>query len=68
MNFKNKTDENKIVIRNKARLVAKGYNQLEGKFFYETYAAVARLESIRMLLAFACCKLFTLHQMNVKSN
>jgi hypothetical protein len=41
-----------VVTRNKARLVAKGYSQLEGLDFGETYAPVARLESIRILLAY----------------
>ena len=50
--FRNKLDEHGIVIRNKARLVAKGYNQEEEINYEETYAPVARLEAIRMLLAF----------------
>ena len=49
--FKNKQDENGIIVRNKARLVAQGYSQVEGIDFDETYAPVARLESIRILLA-----------------
>ncbi|GJY74443.1 retrovirus-related pol polyprotein from transposon TNT 1-94 [Tanacetum coccineum] len=53
--FKNKLDENGVVSRNKARLVAQGYNQKEGIDFDETYAPVARLESIRILLAYECC-------------
>ena len=65
--FRNKLDENGNVIRNKARLVAKGYNQQEGIDFDETYAPVARLEAIRLLLAFACCMDFKLFQMDVKS-
>ncbi|GJR84714.1 retrovirus-related pol polyprotein from transposon TNT 1-94 [Tanacetum coccineum] len=48
--FRNKLDENGIVSRNKARLVAQGYNQQEGIDYDETYASVARLESIRILL------------------
>jgi hypothetical protein len=51
--FHNKQDEHGMVIRNKARLVAKGYSQVEGLDFGETYAPVARLESIRILLAYA---------------
>ncbi|GKV17686.1 hypothetical protein SLEP1_g28155 [Rubroshorea leprosula] len=65
--FRNKLDENGIVVRNKARLVAKGYCQEEGNDFDETFAPVARLEAIRMLLAVACFKGFTLYQMDVKS-
>jgi hypothetical protein len=47
---KNKLDEHGTVIRNKARLVAQGYTQIEGIDFDETFAPVARLESIRILL------------------
>ena len=64
--FRNKLDENGIVIRNKARLVAKGYNQEEIDY-KETYAPVARLEAIRMLLAYASIMDFKLYQMDVKS-
>jgi hypothetical protein len=56
--FRNKQDEHGVVTSNKARLVAKGYSQVEGLDFDETYAPVARLESIRILLAY---------QMDVKS-
>ncbi|PKU66353.1 Retrovirus-related Pol polyprotein from transposon TNT 1-94 [Dendrobium catenatum] len=65
--FKNKMNDSGVVIRNKARLVAKGYNQIEGIDFEETFAPVARLEAIRVLLAFACFKSFKLFQMDVKS-
>ena len=65
--FRNKSDENGTIVRNKARLVAQGYNQEEGIDYEETFAPVARLESIRMLFAFACHKGFTLYQMDVKS-
>ena len=51
--FKNKLDENRVVARNKARLVTKGYNQEEGIDFDGTFAPISRLESIRMLLAYA---------------
>jgi len=61
-------DEHGIVIRNKARLVAKGYNQEEGIDYEETYALVARLEAIRMLLAFTFIMDFKLYQMDVKSS
>ncbi|GJY74480.1 retrovirus-related pol polyprotein from transposon TNT 1-94 [Tanacetum coccineum] len=66
--FKNKLDENGVVSRNKARLVAQGYNQQEGIDFDETYAPVARLESIRILLAYTCAHDFKLFQMDVKSD
>jgi len=65
--FKNKIDEQGVIVRNKARLVAKGYNQEEGIDFGETYVPVARLEAVRLLLAYACLKGFKLHQMDVKS-
>ncbi|GJX93829.1 retrovirus-related pol polyprotein from transposon TNT 1-94 [Tanacetum coccineum] len=65
--FRNKLDENGVVSRNKARLVAQGYNQQEGIDYDETYALVARLESIRILLAYACALDFKLFQMDVKS-
>ena len=65
--FRNKMDENDIIIRNKARLVAQGFNQEEGIDYEETFALVARLEAIRMLLAFACFKDFVLYQMDVKN-
>nr|GEW70808.1 retrovirus-related Pol polyprotein from transposon TNT 1-94 [Tanacetum cinerariifolium] len=65
--FKNKLDGNGVVSRNKPRLVAQGYNQQEGINYYETYAPVARLESIRILLAYACALDFKLFQMDVKS-
>jgi len=60
-------DENGNIVRNKARLVAKGYNQEEGIDFDETYAPVARLEVVRLLLAYACMCNFKLSQMDVKS-
>ncbi|GKD02589.1 retrovirus-related pol polyprotein from transposon TNT 1-94 [Tanacetum coccineum] len=65
--YRNKLDENGVVSRNKARLVAQGYNQQEGIDYNETYAPVARLESIRILLAYACALDFKLFQMDVKS-
>ena len=60
-------DGSEIVVRNKARFVAQGYSQEEDIDFDETYALVARLKAIRILLAFACFKDFKLYQMNVKS-
>nr|GEW69529.1 copia protein [Tanacetum cinerariifolium] len=65
--FRNKLDKNGIVSQNNARLVAQGYNQQEGIDYDETYAPVARLESIRILLAYACALDFKLFQMDVKS-
>ncbi|GJS69018.1 retrovirus-related pol polyprotein from transposon TNT 1-94 [Tanacetum coccineum] len=65
--FRNKLDKNGIVSRNKARLVAQGYNQQEGIDYDETYAPVTRLESIRILLAYAFTLDFKLFQMDVKS-
>nr|GEU31321.1 hypothetical protein [Tanacetum cinerariifolium] len=65
--FRNKLDENDVVLRNKARLVAQGYNQQEGIDYDETYAPVARLESIRISLAYACALDLKLFQMDVKS-
>ncbi|TYK22563.1 gag-pol polyprotein [Cucumis melo var. makuwa] len=50
--FKNKTDESESVIRNMARLVAQGYAQVEGVDFDETFAPIARLEAIRLLLIY----------------
>ncbi|KAH1098092.1 hypothetical protein J1N35_015013 [Gossypium stocksii] len=65
--FKNKLDENGNFVRNKSRLVAKGYSQEEDIDNDESYASVARLEVIRMLLAFVCSNNFKLFQMDVKS-
>ncbi|KAJ9565777.1 hypothetical protein OSB04_001743 [Centaurea solstitialis] len=65
--FKNKKDEDGIVVRNKARLLAKGYRQQEGIDYNETFAPVARIEAIRMFLAYAAHKDFTVYQMDVKT-
>jgi hypothetical protein len=65
--FRNKQDEFGVVTKNKARLVGKGYTQVEGLDFGDTYAPVARLESIRILLTYATHHDFKLHQMDVKS-
>jgi len=59
--FKKKLDEQGVIVRNKARLVAKGYNQEEWIDFGETYAPVARLEAVRLLLAYAYMNGFKLH-------
>ena len=60
-------DENDIIVRNKVRLVAQGNNQQERIDYEETFAPIARLEAVRMLLAFVCYKNFILYQMDVKS-
>jgi hypothetical protein len=65
--WKNKEGEKGEVVRNKSRLVAQGYSQKEGIDYEETFAPVARLEVIRILLAFSMAKGFKLYQMDVKS-
>ena len=64
--FKNKTDEDSEIIRNKSRFMSQGYTQVEGVDFDESFAPVARLESIRILLSIACTMDFKLYQMDVK--
>ncbi|XP_019171969.1 PREDICTED: uncharacterized protein LOC109167406 [Ipomoea nil] len=59
--------EDGLIVRNKARLVAKSYCQEEGIDFDETFAPIARLEVIRMLLDYATYKDFKVYQMDVKS-
>ena len=54
-------------MRNKARLVVKGFHQQEGIDYTEVYAPVARLESIRIFLAFTSWKGFKVYQLDVKS-
>jgi hypothetical protein len=63
----NKEGGNGEVVRNKSRLVAQGFSQKEGIVYEETFAPVARLEAIRILLAFSVAKGFKLHKMDVKS-
>ncbi|GJW87194.1 retrovirus-related pol polyprotein from transposon TNT 1-94 [Tanacetum coccineum] len=63
---KNKYDAKNIVVRNKTRLVAKGYKQEEGIDFEESFAPVARLEAVRMFIAYAAHKNITIFQMDVK--
>ena len=65
--FRNKTNKEGIVIHNKAHLVAEGNSQVEGVDFDETFAPVARMESIRVLLALACHLKFKFYQINVKT-
>jgi hypothetical protein len=65
--WKSKEGDKGEVVRNKSRLVAQGFSQKEGIDYKETFALVARLEAIRVLLAFSVAKGFKLHQMDVKS-
>ncbi|GJY17999.1 putative ribonuclease H-like domain-containing protein [Tanacetum coccineum] len=65
--YRNKKDERGIVIRNKARLVAQGYTQEEGIDYDDVFAPVARIEAIRLFLAYALFKDFAVYQMDVKS-
>nr|GFD19315.1 retrovirus-related Pol polyprotein from transposon TNT 1-94 [Tanacetum cinerariifolium] len=65
--FKNKKDESSLVIQNKARLIAIGYSQQEGIDYDEMFAPVARIEAIRLFLAYAAHKDFTVFQMDVKT-
>ncbi|GKD99775.1 putative ribonuclease H-like domain-containing protein [Tanacetum coccineum] len=62
----NKRDERSIVVKNKARLVAQRFRQEEGIDYDEVFAPVARIEAIRLFLAFASYKGFTVYQMDVK--
>ncbi|GJS15410.1 gag-pol polyprotein [Tanacetum coccineum] len=65
--WKNKRDEENTVIRNKSCLVAKGYAQKEGIDFEESFAPVALLEVVRLFIAYAAHKSFTVYQMDVKT-
>nr|GFC76406.1 retrovirus-related Pol polyprotein from transposon TNT 1-94 [Tanacetum cinerariifolium] len=65
--WKNKRDEENTVIRNKSRLVAKGYAQKEGVDFEESFAPVSRLEAVRLFIAYAAHKSFTIYQMDIKT-
>ncbi|GJS47894.1 putative ribonuclease H-like domain-containing protein [Tanacetum coccineum] len=65
--YRNKKDKRGIMIRNKARLVAQGYTQEEGIDYDEVFALVARIEAIRLFLAYAAYKDFVVYQMDVKS-
>ncbi|GJR17002.1 ribonuclease H-like domain-containing protein [Tanacetum coccineum] len=65
--YRNKKDERGIVIKNKARLVAQGHTQEEGIDYDEVFAPVARIEAIRIFLAYASYMGFTVYQMDVKS-
>nr|GEV36817.1 ribonuclease H-like domain-containing protein [Tanacetum cinerariifolium] len=65
--FRNKKDERGIVVRNKARLVAQGHTQEDGINYEEVFAPVARIEAIRLFLAYALFMGFMVYQMDVKS-
>ena len=65
--FKNKSDASRNITRNKARLVSQGYTQIKGINFDETFAPIARIESIRLLLAVTCLLNLKLFHMDVKS-
>ena len=66
--FKNKLNADRKIVRNKVRLVAKEYIQEFGIDFEESFALVARLEAVRLLMAFAASRKIKLYQMDVKSN
>ncbi|XP_075083614.1 putative mitochondrial protein AtMg00820 [Nicotiana tabacum] len=65
--FGNKLDEQANITRNKARLVVQGYNQEEDIDYEETFSHVARMEAIRVFIAFAAHMEFTLYQLDVKN-
>ncbi|GJR85091.1 retrovirus-related pol polyprotein from transposon TNT 1-94 [Tanacetum coccineum] len=64
---KNKTDAESMVIRNKSRLVSKGYHQEERIDFGESFAPVARLEAVRIFVAYAAHKNFHIYQTDIKT-
>ena len=66
--FRNKMDEKGIIVRNKAKLVVQGFNKEEEIDYEETFAPIARLEAIKMPLAFTCFKDFVLYWMDMKSD
>ena len=59
--FKNKLNENGKVVRNKSQLLCKGYVHVEGEQFKETFDPLARMESIRLFLAYSCFKIFKVY-------
>ncbi|GJY03703.1 putative ribonuclease H-like domain-containing protein, partial [Tanacetum coccineum] len=65
--FRNKKDERGIVVKNKAKLVTQGHTQEEGIDYNEVFEPVARIEAIRLFLAYASFKDFIVYQMDVKS-
>nr|GEY91434.1 hypothetical protein [Tanacetum cinerariifolium] len=66
--FRNKKDERGIVVRNKARLVAQGHTQEDGIDYEEVFAPVARIEAIRLFLAYASLMGFMVYKMDIKSD
>jgi hypothetical protein len=64
--FLNKLNEDGHVTRNKERLVCKKYTQIEGIYFEETFSPVARMEEIKLILAYACSKIIKVYHMDVK--
>jgi hypothetical protein len=64
--FQKEAGEDGEIVRNKAHLIVQGLSQVEGLHIGETFAPIARLEAIRILLAFATFKGFKLYQMDVK--
>ncbi|GKF39547.1 putative ribonuclease H-like domain-containing protein [Tanacetum coccineum] len=67
MKVRNKKEERGVVVRNKARLVAQGHRQEEGIDYDEVFAPVAKIEAMRIFLAFASYMGFIVYQMDVKS-
>jgi hypothetical protein len=67
MGFQKQKGEDGEIVRNKARLVAQGFSQVDGLDTGETFAPIARLGAIRILLAFAASKGLKLYHMDVKS-
>ena len=65
--FRNKMNKQREVVKNKDRLLCKGYSQKEGIHYDETYSLVARIEVVRLLLAYVVQKKFKVYQMDVKS-
>ncbi|GJV27614.1 putative ribonuclease H-like domain-containing protein [Tanacetum coccineum] len=65
--YRNKKDEREIVVRNKARLIAQGYTQEEGTDYDKVFAPVARIEAIKLYLAYASFMRFIMYHMDVKS-
>ena len=66
--FRNNMNEDGQVTSNKARIVCKGYPQVEGIYFEEIFSPIARMEAVRLILAYACSKRIKVYHMNVKSS